>query len=201
VPWLVAAALAFRAEYLFAGLLASFVFFLTALRQAHGAQHYSLGLGRGAQDVLLAVLSVLMLASLHALQATHMHHHKDALGPTDVEGSTAATTWWRALLGGPWFIVALHVQGVRLATARQRRWIVFEGIAIGAWIAVTFAFGAAWLQWFVIAMAAGECLTGFFAVWTVLEHHLFPAVPTPRLPELARRLERVLPEVTARQVY
>jgi fatty acid desaturase len=79
-------------------------------------------------------------------------------------------------------------------------------------------------------MIAGECLTGFFAVWTVhhhcdaegqfartqrgawknlvsyemfyhLEHHLFPAVPTPRLPELAARLDRAMPQVARKQVF
>jgi fatty acid desaturase len=32
------------------------------------------------------------------------------------------------------------------------------------------------------------------------EHHLFPAVPTPHLPELARRLDAVRPELRRRPV-
>ena len=32
------------------------------------------------------------------------------------------------------------------------------------------------------------------------EHHLFPSVPTFRLGELARRLDRVAPDVAAKQV-
>jgi len=76
-------------------------------------------------------------------------------------------------------------------------------------------------------MLLGNCFTGFFAVWLVhhdcdpsgifarterhwlanaltlhlfyhLEHHLFPAVPAWHLPELARRLDKVLP--AAREV-
>ena len=72
-------------------------------------------------------------------------------------------------------------------------------------------------------MAAGQCVTAFFAVWTVhhgcsrtgplartvrnrfraaitfnmffhLEHHLFPQVPTARLHVLARRLDAAMPE-------
>ena len=34
-----------------------------------------------------------------------------------------------------------------------------------------------------------------------LEHHLFPAVPTSRLPELAARLDKVISQVTAKQVF
>ena len=72
-------------------------------------------------------------------------------------------------------------------------------------------------------MAIGQCLTAFFAVWTVhhgcsehgalartirsplrnalsfnmffhLEHHLFPQVPTAHLAILARRLDQAAPE-------
>jgi fatty acid desaturase len=32
-------------------------------------------------------------------------------------------------------------------------------------------------------------------------HHLFPAVPTPRLPERAARLDKVLPQITKKQVF
>lgn len=92
----------------------------------------------------------------------------------------------------------------------------------GAW--------AAALACHVAAMAAAHCLTAFFAVWTVhhgcdpatelartqrgwlknlvsynmffhLEHHLFPRVPTCRLPALAARLDRALPELRRRPVY
>ena len=70
----------------------------------------------------------------------------------------------------------------------------------------------------------GQCLTAFFAVWTVhhdtddaaypartqrgwlrnlvsyhmflhVEHHLFPQVPTCHLPVLARRLDAVVPDL------
>ena len=85
------------------------------------------------------------------------------------------------------------------------------------------------LRYHALAMLAGHCLTSFFAVWTVhhdcdekvpartirgrlksfvtyemfyhLEHHLFPAVPTRRLLELAQRLDAVAPELTAKRVF
>ena len=79
-------------------------------------------------------------------------------------------------------------------------------------------------------MAAGRCLTAFFAVWTVhhdcagrtipartlrnrsrsiltadmffhVEHHLFPKVPTRHLPELACRLDAAVPGLVLPKVY
>jgi fatty acid desaturase len=34
-----------------------------------------------------------------------------------------------------------------------------------------------------------------------LEHHLFPAVPTSHLPELARRLDAVAPALNSKRVF
>lgn len=230
VPWLVLAVSLFSAKFHMLGFSASFFFFLTGLRQAHGAQHSSLGLPRLAQDCLLAVLSVLLLASLHALQATHMHHHRHALEDSDVESATARLSWWRAILQGPWFIVMLHWEGFRLAKPSKRKWVHAEVAAIVIYLLGVAIWGPTWLRWFAAAMLLGECLTGFFAVWTVhhdcdpqhqlartqrgwwktaltyqmfyhVEHHLYPAVPTPRLPELAARLDASIPMLQKQQVF
>jgi len=230
VPWLVLSVVLFQVGWFPLALSASFIFFLAGLRQAHGAQHYSLGLPRLVQDCLLAVLSVVMLSSLHALQATHMHHHRHALDDSDMESVTARMRWWKAVLSGPWFIVALNWKGYQLSRPAKRRWIWIELAAILTYLFAVQQWAPAGLRWFVLAMVAGECLTGFFAVWTVhhdcdpehqlartqrgwwktaltyqmfyhVEHHLFPAVPTPRLPELAARLDRVMPHLSERQVF
>lgn len=79
-------------------------------------------------------------------------------------------------------------------------------------------------------MIIGEFLMAFFAVWTVhhdteenpelartqrgwlknkitfsmfyhLEHHLFPAVPTIKLPELAKRIDETIPEIDKKQTF
>lgn len=212
LPWLLGSLTAYHFSLLVPGLLGSFFFFLTGLRQTHGAQHYSLGLDRRIQDGLLFSLSVLMLASMHAIQVTHMHHHRHCLDEDDVEASTSKLPWWAAILAGPGFIVRLHIEAWRLAKPKKRVWIVAELLAIAAWLAAVFVvLDLAALRTHALAMIVGECLTGFFAVWTVhhdcdpegqfartqrgplknlisyemfyhLEHHLFPAVPTPRLP-------------------
>jgi fatty acid desaturase len=79
-------------------------------------------------------------------------------------------------------------------------------------------------------MIFAEFLMAFFAVWTVhhdtgenpemartqrgkwknritfsmfyhLEHHLFPAVPTIKLPELAMRIDKILPEIEKKNTF
>jgi fatty acid desaturase len=40
-----------------------------------------------------------------------------------------------------------------------------------------------------------------FDMFFHVEQHLFPRVPTCRLPELARRLDQVAPELGRKQVY
>lgn len=221
-----------RAWYLGA-LLCSFWFFLTALRQAHNAQHYTLGLSRRVTDGVLLVLSVLMVSSLHAIQATHLHHHKHCLDDQDVEASTAHLPWYRALIEGPRFIANLHLHGLRLSRNKPKRlaWIMAELAAIAVWGALVFwVLDVSALKSHFLIMAIGQCMTGFFAVWTVhhgcdanghlartqrgwfknfisygmffhLEHHLFPGVPTRRLPELARRLDAIAPHLRSKLVY
>lgn len=77
-------------------------------------------------------------------------------------------------------------------------------------------------------MLTGELFTAFFAVWTVrhdcdeevfartlssrwknwftynmfyhLEHHLFPGVPTIKLPALAKRIRQRLPDLQIKEV-
>lgn len=230
LPWFAGSIAAFGLGWIPIGVVCSFLFFLTALRQAHGAQHYSIGVGRLQQDLLLLALSVVMGTSLHALQATHLHHHRACLEPSDIESRTAQMPWWKALLYGPWFIVQLNAKGFTMSKANKRRWIRIEWLLAGTIAAVVLLYGPTGLRWFVGTMLLGECFTGFFAVWTVhhgcdphhdlartqrgwlknfisydmffhLEHHLFPAVPTPRLPELAARFDAALPDLRTKQVF
>ena len=179
---------------------------------------------------MLFILSALMLGSMHAVQATHLHHHRYCLAHEDTEGAVARMKWWQVLLLGPLFPVRLVVAAWRLTRPGKRVWIVSELIAIGGVIVCALASShASILRWHVGAMLLGECFTAFFAVWTVhhdchdpecpsrtqrgrwlnrlsygmfyhKEHHLFPAIPTPHLPELARRLDAAIPSFCRQRV-
>jgi fatty acid desaturase len=229
LPWLVVSLLLANAGWMLIALPCSFMFFLTGLRQVHGAFHYSLGLRRKPTELVMLGLSGLMLGSMHAVQFNHLRHHTHCMEEDDVEAMSARMPWWRAVLWGPLFPVRLHLTAWSHARGRQRQWILAElALTIGI-VTSAAAIGIGWLRYHVLAMVIGHCLTAFFAVWTVhhdceetvpartirgrlkpfvtyemfyhLEHHLFPAVPTRRLPELARRLDAVAPELSERRVF
>lgn len=231
IPWLAGSwFLAASGTYAVA-LACSFMFFLTGLRQTHNAYHYALGLRRTATEWLMFVLSLLMLGSMHAVQINHLRHHRYCMRDDDVEALSARMPAWQALVIGPWFPVRLHLKALEVANRRQQRWILIE--LAGNLVVIGLVFGAlelTWLRYHVLTMALGQCLTAFFAVWTVhhdcepdgrfartirgrlkglmtynmfyhVEHHLFPAVPTCKLPLLAARLDRVLPELASKRVF
>lgn len=228
LPWLAASLACYACGWIIPGAACSFFVFLTGLRLSHGCQHYQLPIARRWQDGVLFALSTVMLTSMHAVQTTHMNHHRHCLDDEDFEGAIARRPMWLALLTGPWFPLQLHAEALRLARPSKRRWIVIEITAVLCVIAATPWLPTA-LQWHVAAMLVGECFSGFFAVWTVYhgcdervpfrtlrgaalnrlfynmflhtEHHLYPAVPTCRLRILADRIDRATEVYRRVQVF
>jgi fatty acid desaturase len=230
LPWL-ALSLALAAEHLDPlALAASFMMFLTGLRQVHNGHHHALGLGRRANEWFLFAMSVVMLGAMHAVKFNHLRHHKLCMGEGDVEAASARMSGWRAIAFGPLFPLLLHRTALARGNRTVRLWVGAELAANLAWIAAVFLWlRSDALRYHVIAMGAAQCITAFFAVWTVhhdteharypartqrgrlrnfvsyhmflhVEHHLFPQVPTCHLPVLARRLDRVIPDLSLRQV-
>lgn len=231
LPWLAGSWIAAsHGQYLIA-LSCSFMFFLTGLRQVHNAYHYALGVSRALTEWIMFALSILMLGSMHAVQINHLRHHRYCMQDEDVEAMSARMPGWQAILIGPLFPLRLHQKALEVCSRRQRKWIFTELAANAAWLGLVFGvLELAWLQYHVAAMALGQCLTAFFAVWTVhhdcesdnlpartirgrfkalltynmffhVEHHLLPAVPTCKLGILAERLDAVAPHVAARKVF
>lgn len=228
-PWLCASLLSAHAGWYVLALPCSFVFFLTGLRQVHGAYHYSLGLSRRWTEWVIASMSLLMLGSMHAVQINHLRHHAHCMDDDDVEAMSARMPAWKALLTGPLFPIRLHAAAWARGNSRQKRWIVAELGVTSAMVALAWLLELPWFRYHVGAMLTGQCLTSFFAVWTVhhdcdrdvvartirgrfkafvtyemfyhLEHHLFPAVPTRRLPELSARLDAVAPNLSRHRVF
>jgi fatty acid desaturase len=224
LPWL-AGSLALAACGLYPlALGASFVFFLIGLRLNHGGSHYAIGLGRRTTDIVLLALSVAMLGSMHVVQWNHFRHHRHCLAADDIEAMGARRSGLGAILLGPVFPIRLHLAALRRAKVAARRWIIAELTANLLWLPLLIgplASGIA--RYHVLAMAVGQSLTAFFAVWTVhhdrpsgviarttrsrlksaitfdmfyhLEHHLYPAVPTPHLHLLAARVDHARPDL------
>lgn len=225
-PWFVLSLALADGGPLAPALLASAVFFMAGLRQAHGGFHRTLGLPRGADDGFLFLLSLSMAVPLHAVKFNHLRHHARPLAHDDVEGACARLPWWLALASGPLFTVRMLCHAFAQARGRALGWMVAEAAALMAVVAFAVGSESYLLRYHLVVMALGNCLTGFFAVWLVhrgcdpsatyartqrgwlvntltlnllyhLEHHLFPAVPACRLPELARRIYAALPAANA----
>ncbi|KAF0805877.1 fatty acid desaturase [Alcanivorax xiamenensis] len=231
LPWLVGSWVAASYEQYLIALICSFMFFLTGLRQVHNAYHYALGISRRLTEWVMFGLSILMLGSMHAIQINHLRHHRYCMEEEDIEAMSARLPGWQAVLIGPFFPLRLHLKAIEVGSRRQRSWILAELVANVAWVGLVFGvLEVKWLEYHVLAMAAGQCLTAFFAVWTVhhdceaeklkartirgrfkalltynmffhVEHHLFPAVPTCKLDILARRLDRMAPDLVAKKVF
>lgn len=230
LPFLLAARGAFALDVPLLPWLASAYFFLAGLRLVHDTFHDNLALSRRAGHVVLVALSGAMLGSMHAVRLTHLQHHRDCLGPDDVEGQTARRTALRALGAGLAFPFRLHAAAWRRASPTDRRFIAGELLFSGALLGLALAQVSAQVSHHVALMVVAQGLTGFFAVWTVhhdvdeerqvartlrhrlksalalgmffhLEHHLFPRVPTCHLPQLADRLDDAAPELAKATVY
>ncbi|TCZ70456.1 fatty acid desaturase [Flaviaesturariibacter aridisoli] len=230
IPWFLASmALAYFHYYLLALPFSAF-FFLTALRQVHNGFHNSLGTNRFLTWFTLYSNSILMMVSIHAVKFNHLRHHKYCLAEEDYEGKSAGMSCWGAILYGPVHIFLIHKVTLQLGNARYRRNLLLELASIALFAGLVCYFQLHFLIYHIIVMIVGEFLMAFFAVWTVhhdthdapelartqrsgwknritfsmfyhLEHHLFPAVPTIKLPELARRIDAAVPEIEKRSTF
>lgn len=218
---------------------ASYLFFASASRQAHDDYHHSLGTGKRTTTAILLLLSVLLMTSLHSIRATHMAHHRNPLGDSDIEGSLAKVSWWQAMLGGVMYRLDIYRQGLRLSSRRNQRiaWLEFSLIAVVIILALVLSIFpiavpaiatlAQILIYHILTMMLANASVGIIAVWGVhhdcdetiarternplvnlltfnllyhVEHHLFPAVPSNHLPQLAKRLDAAAPHLTKAHV-
>ena len=218
---------------------ASYLFFAAAFRQAHDGYHHSLGTGKRTTTGILLLLSVLLITSLHSIRATHMEHHRNPLGDSDIEGSLAKVSWWQAMLGGVTYRLSIYRQGLRLSSRRNQRIAYLEFGLIALVIATALvlsvfpiavpaiAMSAQVLMYHILTMMLANASVGIIAVWGVhhdcdetvarternllvnlltfnllyhVEHHLFPAVPSNHLPQLAKRLDAAAPHLTKAHV-
>jgi len=230
IPWALSSwVLAYLGYYIWALPFSAF-FFLTALRQVHNGFHNSLGTNKFLTGFTLFSNSVLMCASMHAVKFNHIRHHKYCLSEEDYEGKSAGMSWYGAILYGPVHMFLIHKVTWGKGNRNYRKHLVAELLAVIAFVSVVFYYQIPFLMYHVTVMVIGELLMAFFAVWTVhhdtadqpeiartqrggwknkitfsmfyhLEHHLFPAVPTIKLPELAKRIDDVIPELDKKQTF
>ncbi|PUA29048.1 MAG: hypothetical protein B0W54_00035 [Cellvibrio sp. 79] len=200
------------------GIAVIYVFML-GLRVAHNAFHGTLGLTRSGDHWVMLVVSVMLLGSSHAINYTHMYHHKHCMQKGDVEGELANLPFWQALIKSPIYPIYIHVVAMRDAPLAEKRWIQAE-------LAASLLVHGALLLWFEspisifygLLMLTANLSAPMVGIWAVhrqsedspvdarscrsrvmniltcgmfyhAEHHLFPAVPTCHLGELAKRID------------
>jgi fatty acid desaturase len=230
IPWLlISLTLAYFGYYLIALPFSAF-FFLTALRQVHNGFHNSLGTNKFLTWFSLYFNSILMVSSIHAIKFNHIRHHKYCLSEEDYEGKSAGMTWYGAIFYGPIHMFLIHKITLQLGNKKYVKNVIIELLSIAVFLVAVFYFQINFLIYHVIIMVIAEFLMAFFAVWSVhhdteenpdlartqrdgwknkvtfsmfyhLEHHLFPAVPTIKLPELARRIDESLPGLEKKNTF
>ncbi|KMQ64557.1 fatty acid desaturase [Chryseobacterium angstadtii] len=230
LPWFFISILLAYYEYYWLALPFSGFYFLTALRQVHNGFHNALGTGKALTWLSLYLNSILMMASIHAVKFNHIRHHKFCLSEEDYEGKSASMKWYEAILYGPKHIFLIHWITFKKANTNYKRNMMIELASIAVFTFSVFFFQIHFLMYHVLVMLFGEFLMAFFAVWTVhhdthdhpniartqrgswknkltfsmfyhMEHHLFPAVPTIKLPELAKRIDKALPDLNKKQTF
>lgn len=230
LPWLFLSLTFAYFEYYLLALPFSGFFFLTGLRQVHNGFHYSLGTSKFLTWLTLYLNSILMIASIHAIKFNHLRHHQHCLTENDYEGKSASMTWYGAILYGPVHYFLIHKITFQLGNSTYRKNLLLELVSIAVFVSIVFSLNIHFLIYHITIMVMGECLMSFFAVWMVhhhthdtpnfartqrtywknkltfsmfyhLEHHLFPAVPSIKLPELARRIDAVLPGLPKKKTF
>ena len=230
IPWLIVSLLLAYYGYYILALPFSAFYFLTALRQVHNGFHNSLGTNKFLTWLSLFLNSISMMSSIHAVKFNHIRHHKYCLTDEDYEGKSAGMTWYGAILYGPVHMFLIHKITLQIGNKYYKMNVLLELIAITCFTIFVFYFKIYFLLYHMTIMILGEFLMAFFAVWTVhhdthdapelartqrdgwknkitfsmfyhLEHHLFPAVPTIKLPELARRIDLALPDIEKKQTF
>jgi beta-carotene hydroxylase len=190
-PWLLLAlyvALAEGGHLLLAVPVAAAVCF-AAFCQMHDALHESLGLSKGGHDLVLTLSGQILLKSGHALKATHLRHHGKCLGEDDPEGAPAHWSLRRVLFEGPFHILALRRDALRIAP-RTRRIQIVETAMTALVLAGCVALYVVWRSpTGLIYWAVAASISAAMPLWAAyIPHRLAPRAPPVRA---AARLARI----------
>lgn len=218
LPWLLAAIVAGHAGQVGWLVFATLVMFMMGLRITHNAFHRNLGLSRSAGDLVMFALSVLLGGAMHAIEYTHLRHHRHCLADDDTEGHIAHLEFFSAVVHSPIYPLQIHWVAMRKGSRRQKRWIAIELAAAILLHTAIWLGDSSMLKWMALSLYFANASAPLIGIWAVhrgcesgrfkartsrsnllnaltvslfnhLEHHLYPAVPTCHLPALAKRLD------------
>lgn len=200
------------------------------LTAVHHLIHSSMGLSPRSRRFWLSVLGMLVVESGHALQATHLAHHRSGSDHPDPEGYIENVSWSQLPLAAMKFRYRLALWGYRNSPRRRRIAAEMTGHALLHLLSLGLL-GVTPLIWIYltlihIASVAFAALAGkgpqtnygreietpnvrvisrfgrflLFSHDRHLEHHLYPKVPLPWLRHLDQALEPVWDTVPTLQV-
>ncbi|HEU4405285.1 MAG TPA: fatty acid desaturase [Polyangiaceae bacterium] len=164
-PWAVALA---AAGLYFAGFLV-----------AHDAMHGSLGLGRRANDLVLALSGALIGVAGHGARLLHLRHHARPFSEGDDEGRCGRGPLVRSLLLGPLDYARSPLLAWRKSPRRHRPRMALEAALVAALAASCLASPKG-----CIALAVTVALNSTIGVWGVR----LPHEPAPAVARAAERL-------------
>ncbi len=154
---------------------------LAAFVQMHDAIHRSLGISKGAHDLVLLASGLLLLKNGHGLQVTHLRHHGRCLKDDDPEGVCATWPFYRVMLEGPFHIFSMRFYALRMAS-HTRGYQVIETVATVCLLLLVIAlyvFGGSLIGLVYWAVAAS--LSATIPIWAAyLPHRLAPEHPAVR---------------------
>lgn len=105
---------------------ATWLVYGSALTCVHHLIHGSLGLSPRARHFWLRHIGLLVAESGHALQVTHLAHHRTSTDVADPEGYIEYVTWSQLPGAALAFRYRLMFTGLRMAPAPRRRRIIVE---------------------------------------------------------------------------
>ncbi|WP_165822223.1 fatty acid desaturase [Hymenobacter edaphi] len=154
---------------------------LAAFVQMHDAMHHALGLPKPANARVLTLSGLLLLKSGHGMQVTHLRHHARCLHPDDPEGAPATWRFGRVLWQGPYHILMLRRESLRLAPHTRRIQLLETALTLAllaGFALLYFGLGSAvGLVYWAVAFGMSATLP----IWAAyIPHHLAARHPAVR---------------------
>jgi beta-carotene hydroxylase len=137
-------------------ILAVMLLFITIVASAHDLVHRTLGLPHWLNEIMLALIGMLVLESGHAYRATHLQHHRRFPHDDDPEGDPARMSFWRVILEGPIFLFRLWLWAWR-RTPEHSFWLSIEE---GRFVGFSLAGLMLWPQTPIFLIYAGLVIAG-----------------------------------------
>ena len=154
---------------------------LAAFVQMHDAIHRSLGISKGAHDLVLLASGLLLLKNGHGLQVTHLRHHGRCLKDDDPEGVCATWPFYRVLFEGPFHIFNMRFYALRRASHTLPFQIIETLATAGLLILVVMMYVVGGSAVGLVYWAVAASLSATIPIWAAyLPHRLAPEHPAVR---------------------